>query len=149
MSSDLKELLDLLDEHSHIPGNDVEEFIKTFNLKPSRGITKNYVIYWVYLKWKASTGKAPMARISFFKLFSKYFKPASTDRARRYYVEANDFLLHPSELEAAKTECKKERIWQGKRRGGRISSPKRAHLKIWLNSVKVRKEKNEKRKKGI
>lgn len=149
MSSELDELLALLDKYKDIPGNEIEYFIKDLNIVSSKKTTHTYIIYWVYLKWKVNVGKEPIPRNVFFKQFKKYFKQASRDRVRRYYVQSNNFMLHPDEVEAAREECKKERIWQGNRKGGRKSAPERNKRGFWRLAKEQRQKNLQKRRSGI
>lgn len=149
MSSELDELLALLDEHKSIAGNEIEHFIKDINIVSSKKTTHTYIIYWVYLKWKLSDDKEPIPRNVFFKQFKKYFKSASRDRVRRYYVESNNFKLHPDEVESARKECRKERIWQAARKRGRANALKSNQDGRWRLALKQRMINRQKRRNGI
>lgn len=114
MSSDksLEELLALLEKNKDVVGNEIEQFIRDNNIVASKKPTKNYIIYWVYLTWKLRGGGGfPIPRAKFFKLFKKYFEPASRDKFRRYYVTSSAFTLHPDEIDLAKRECGREKTW--------------------------------------
>lgn len=124
MNGNIEELFKLLEESSHIPGNDVERFIKDRQVFKSNKPTKNPIIYWVYLLWCEEKALMPIARNQFFKLFKKYFKPASRDKYRRYYATSKHFNLHPRDFSFAEREVRAERQWHGAKKGPTLKNPK-------------------------
>lgn len=150
MSSDYKELLDLLEKNKDVPGSEIEHFIKEHKIVESKKTTTNLVIYYVYLIWKLKIGGEPIPRSSFFKQFKRYFKPASRDTVRRYYVQSDSFLLHPVDRYLAKKEAVREKHWYALRRLSEKTKEKRIQViksqKSWEKTLQVLKEKRRKRK---
>lgn len=145
MSSELDELLKLLEENKHVIGDEIEQFIHQFEIVTSSKCTHTYIIYWVYLNWKAVIGGSPIPRSVFFKRFKKYFSPASRDRVRRYYVSSRYFLLHPDEIAGAKEESRQERIWHAVKRGASLGAKKVNHDGRWRKAQAARLKNREKR----
>lgn len=145
MSSD-DELFKLLEASKHIPGNDTEKFINDLNLQASTKCTQTMVIFWVYLKWCIKNNVEPTSRNVFFKQFKTFFKQASRDRVRRYYVTSTHFILHPSEVEAAKSEARQERRWHAVRRVGKARSKRENQTKEYWKLALAKRWANRNRK---
>ena len=90
---------------------DIELFIRDHEIVPSDNKVRSSYIYWAYMNWKEQGNgfEAPLARLPFFRRFSKYFKSGRMGHFRYYKINGEKLRISRCEHDALVEDLKQER----------------------------------------